>query len=95
MSLRDDDDDEAGVQGLLQHFQRARGDASRARHATSCSAQLLHGAASVARDGVSVLQEPFWNAPARSDAICSEFGFGSVLFAWILRAFAARARRIG
>ena len=26
---------------LLQHFQRARGDARRARHATSCSAQLF------------------------------------------------------
>ena len=46
----------------------------------------LHGAASGARAGVSVLEELFWNAPARSDAICSEFSFGSVLFAWIVRA---------
>ena len=46
----------------------------------------LHGAASGARAGVSVLEELFWNAAARSDAVCSEFCFGSVLFAWIVRA---------
>ena len=55
----------------------------------------LHGAASGARAGVSVLEELFWNAAARSDAICSEFGCrGMHLHADCARA-AARKRRIG
>ena len=55
----------------------------------------LHEAASGARAGVSVLEELFWNAPARSDAICSEFGCrGMHLHADCARA-AARKRRIG
>ena len=51
----------------------------------------LHGAASGARAGVSVLEELFWNAPARSDAICSEFSFGSVLLHGFARVCDARA----
>ena len=55
----------------------------------------LHAAASVARDGVSVLEVLFWNAAARSDAVCSEFGCrGMHLHADCARA-AARARLIG
>ena len=46
----------------------------------------LHGAASGARDGVSVLEELFWNAPARSVRFAASLCFGSVLFAWIVRA---------
>ena len=87
LSLRDDDD-EAGVQGvsLLQHFQRARGDARRARHATSCSAQLFARSGEWRARRRRAARAAGWNAPARSDAICSEFSFGSVLFAWIVRA---------
>ena len=51
----------------------------------------LHGAASGTRDGVSVLHELFWNAAARSDAICSEFSFGSVLLHGFARVCDARA----
>ena len=46
----------------------------------------LHGAASGARAGVSVLEELFWNAAARSVRIAASLALAAVLFAWIVRA---------
>ena len=75
----------------MQHFQRARGDARRARHATSCSAQLFARSSEWRARRRRAARAAGWNAPARSDAICSEFSFGSVLLHGFARVCDARA----
>ena len=55
----------------------------------------LHEAASGARDGVSVLEEPFWNAPARSVRFAASLAAAACICMQIARVPPRERDRLG
>ena len=92
MSLRDEDDARACRVCVYCNTSSARAATRGARAMQQVAARnCLHGAASGARAGVSVLEELFWNAAARSDAIAASLAAAACICMQIARVL-SRAR---